>query len=268
MDDKENNHERIDHDLFEDISDEEMAELISEAQAETKRKKELGEAHEIPKSRFPKWAFWLIAIAMLVNTFSVFFEVYSIPAVDFLKTSAKLSTNENIKTYKKAVVAISTGDSNGTGFSVSSDGFILTNDHVVEGYKKVTVAFRDNGRYTATVVQSYPSIDLAVLKIDGHDLPFLELAEQVQYEAEEPIQFIGNPLGFHGIANEGTVIDTIKLTDWDEEVIMIKAPVYRGNSGSPILNMEGKVIGIIFATLNHDEHGKVGLFIPIEYYKR
>ena len=47
---------------------------------------------------------------------------------------------------------------------------------------------------------------------------------------------------------------------------MMKAPVYRGNSGSPVLNKDGKVIGVIFATLDHDEHGRVGLFVPIDEY--
>ena len=94
----------------------------------------------------------------------------------------------------------------------------------------------------------------------------MELAEQASFASDEPIQFIGNPLNFFGIANEGTIIDYIKLGDWNDEVVMIKAPVYRGNSGSPILDMKGQVIGVIFATLDHDEYGKVGLFVPIEYY--
>ena len=56
------------------------------------------------------------------------------------------------------------------------------------------------------------------------------------------------------------------LSDWDVPVVMMKAPVYRGNSGSPVLNKDGKVIGVIFATLDHDEHGRVGLFVPIDEY--
>src|SRR5690625_2901082 len=74
------------------------------------------------------------------------------------------------------------------------------------------------------------------------------------------------PLRFQGIANEGTIIDDIQLSSWDEKVMMIEAPIYRGNSGSPIINKNGQVIGIVFATLNQEEHGKVGLFIPIDYY--
>lgn len=252
--------------LYEEIDEDEMHELVLEAQREALLKASLEETEEIPRTRFPKWIFWLIATFMLLNTFSIVFEVYSIPAVDFLKTSTKLSADEQIKTYKKSVVVITTADSKGTGFSITSDGTILTNDHVVAGNNKVTVLFPDHGSFTANVVATYPSIDLAVLEVNGQDLPHLQLAEKTIVEEDESIYFIGNPLGFHGIANEGTIIDYIQLENWQEEVIMMKAPVYRGNSGSPVINKKGEVIGIVFATLNADQNGKVGLFVPIDYY--
>ena len=203
-----------------------------------------------------------------MNSFAVFFQIYSIPAIEFLKTSAKLSLQEDIASYKKAVVVISTEDSKGTGFSISNDGTIITNNHVVEGNETVTVNFPEDGMFQANVVHTYPSVDLAVLKIEGKDLPYLQLAEQTTFEDDEHIYFIGNPLSFSGIANEGKIIDFIQLSDWDTPVVMIKAPVYRGNSGSPILNEEGQVIGVIFATLDHDTYGKVGLFVPIDDYYR
>lgn len=249
-----------------DPLDEEIQRLVLEAQREAIEAANNGEQKKKRRTPFPKWIFWLIAVLMLMNTVSILPQVYSIPAIEFLKTSAKLSTNKDIAAYKKSVAVISTFDSKGTGFSISSDGIILTNNHVVEGYHKVTVAFPDAGRYTADVLETFPEIDLAILKVQGEDLPFLELAEKTTFTKDELIRFIGNPLSFSGIANEGTVMDYTKLSNWEKEVVMIKAPVYRGNSGSPIINKDGKVIGIIFATLNHDDYGKVGLFIPIDYY--
>lgn len=56
----------------------------------------------------------------------------------------------------------------------------------------------------------------------------------------------------------------MQLSDWNEEVLMLDAPVYRGNSGSPVINLDGKVIGIIFATIKDETHGRVGLFIPVD----
>ena len=257
-----NKHDIIDKDLYEDIDDEEMNELVLEAQREALLEKELEKTNPKSKRRFPKWIFYSIALIMVFNTFSLIFQIYSIPAIDFLATSAKLSVNEEITTYKKSVVVVTTGNSKGTGFAISSDGKILTNYHVIEGHDTVTVAFPEDGRFVATVAEIYPSVDLAVLETNGEALPFLELAEKTTFDENEPIHFIGNPLSFNGIANEGTIIDYIKLRDWEDEVIMIKAPVYRGNSGSPILNQEGLVIGVVFATLDHEEHDKVGLFVP------
>ena len=220
------------------------------------------------KRPFPKWMFWLLSIVLFFNTFGIIFQIYSIPAIDFLLTSSKLSKQEDIADYKKSVVVIKTDDSKGTGFSISSDGTILTNNHVVEGNKTVIVKFPDEGHFTAEVIHTYPSVDLAVVKVTGKNLPFLQLAPKTEFLDDEPIYFIGNPLSFSGIANSGTVIDYLKLPDWKVPVVMMKAPVYQGNSGSPVLNRKGQVIGVVFATLNDESNGKVGLFVPIDEYYR
>jgi|SRR5690625_1637069 len=264
--DEQKEYDIIDEDLYEDIDDEEMYELVQIAKKEALERARQRKENPNTKRPFPRWAFWLIAIAMAFNVFALLPQTFSIPAIDFLMTSAKLSTQDDIKLYKKSVVVIETTDSRGTGFSISADGTILTNHHVVEGEESVTVAFPDEGLFNAVVVDTYPSIDLAVLKVDGKDLPHLELANEMIVEEGEQVNFIGNPLRFQGIANEGTIIDDIQLSSWDEKVMMIEAPIYRGNSGSPIINKNGQVIGIVFATLNQEEHGKVGLFIPIDYY--
>lgn len=261
------NHDIIDEDLYEEFEDEELYEIVQEAKREALDREREERLNPKPKKPlFPKWAFWLIAFAMVFHVIAILPQTFSIPAIDFLVTSSQLSTQEDIKEYKKSVVVIETEDSRGTGFSISDDGIILTNHHVIEGEEAVTVAFPDNGLFKADVVETYPSIDLAVLDANGSDLPHLSLAEETTFEKDETVRFIGNPLRFQGIANKGEIIDYTSLSDWEEEVIMIQAPIYRGNSGSPIINQDGEVIGVVFATLHHEEHGRVGLFVPIDYY--
>lgn len=266
MSEDETNQDIIDQDLYEEIDDEEMSRLVQEGKQELLDKEKEERNNPKPKRSFPKWPFWLISIAMVLNLVALLPQTFSIPAIDFLITSAKLSTQDDIKSYKEAVVVIETGDSKGTGFSVSSEGQIITNYHVIEGEESVTVAFPKDGLYNADVVETYPEVDLAILELHSNDLPYLELAAKAEFKEDEPINFIGNPLRFQGIANEGEVIDYIRLNSWEEDVIMLDAPVYRGNSGSPVINKQGEVIGVIFATLDHEEYGKVGLFFPIDYY--
>lgn len=256
----------IDEDLYEEFEEEELYELVEEARIEALQKAEARKKEKKPKSPFPKWVFWLIAFALMFNVIALLPQTFSIPAVDFLMTSAKLSTQDHIKSYKEAVVVIETDDGKGTGFAINETGDILTNYHVVEGNNTVTVAFPEEGLFTGEVVETYPEIDVALLRINEENMPYLPLAKTFTYEAEENIYFIGNPLKFQGIANEGNVIDYVKVASKELPVVMLDAPVYRGNSGSPVINEDGEAIGVIFATLHHKEEGRVGLFIPIDYY--
>ncbi|ARK23779.1 serine protease [Sporosarcina sp. P37] len=250
----------------EDLDDDELQDLVLEAQREALDKAAAEKNVRRTYRPFPKWVFWTMATTLMVSTFAIVFQIYSIPALEFLKASSELSQNPAIATYKEAVVVVATENSKGTGFSIDAEGTILTNYHVVEGHDTMIVSFPEGDRFTADVTEVFPEIDLAVLKVDGTGLPFLSLAEETTFYDREPITFIGNPLSFSGIANKGNIIDYIQLSDWDRPVVMIKAPVYRGNSGSPVINERGKVIGIVFATLDEETHGKVGLFIPVDAY--
>ncbi|MFD2639310.1 S1C family serine protease [Piscibacillus salipiscarius] len=253
----------IDQDLVEDIDEEEMYEIIQENKQKI-RDKEQTEKQK-PKRPFPKWVFWLIAVFMLINIIAYIPNFFSLAAIDFVKTSAQLLVNDDVKEYKKSIALINIGDSKGTGFVYTEDGHILTNHHVVDKTGQILVYLPDDGPYSATVEERYPEIDLAVLKIEGENFPKLDLANQASFDQNEHIYFIGNPLSFSGIANEGEIIGWSDAS-LETEVMMLKAPVYRGNSGSPVINQSGKVIGVIYATRQSDEHGKVGLAIPIDAF--
>ncbi|TSI05978.1 S1C family serine protease [Lysinibacillus sp. BW-2-10] len=252
----------------EPISEEELIELVLEAQKEALEKARLERLSGIKKQkkrpRSVRLVAWIMAGMLLFSTFAAIFEIYSIPAIEFIKKSAALSQQDEIKTYKKAIVEVKTNIGKGTGFSISDDGYIVTNEHVIDDALTITVTFPDDGIYKGEVVESYPTIDLAILKVDSENLPHLSLEKSYEPTKGEQIYFIGNPLYFTGIANEGKVIDYTLLQDWEDEVIMLDAPVYHGNSGSPVINKVGNVIGIVFATTKTEEYGRVGLFIPID----
>ncbi|WP_431800351.1 S1C family serine protease [Halobacillus andaensis] len=201
----------------------------------------------------------MMVAALLPSTFSI-------PAFDFLVTSAKLSTNEEIKDYKESVVAVEAGESRGTGFSIDSKGTVITNHHVIEEEKRIAVSFQHSGLHEAKVVKEFPEVDLAVLEVEGNDFPHLTLAEATTFEKDEKFSFIGNPLSFTGVANEGTIIEYTDLNGWSKPVLMLDAPIYRGNSGSPVINQDGEVIAVVFATIRHDDYGRVGVAVPIDYY--
>lgn len=257
----------IDTDLIEEIDDEEMLELVKTARKEAHARAAYEKKHGKSKRPFPKWAFWLISLALAFNVVALLPQTLSIPAIEFLITSTELSKQDDIKMYKKSVTVIETADSKGTGFLFSDDGLMLTNSHVVDGNKHVNVGVPEHGLFKGEVLEDYPDIDLAVVKIDiGKKTPYLKLASDPVYQSDEFIYFIGNPLKFSGIANKGNLIKELNLKDWTQPVVAIDAPVYRGNSGSPVINKEGEVIGVIFATIDDDSIGRAGLFVPIKYF--
>ena len=240
--------------------------LLAQEQA-LQEERERRAAGKPPKKRLNIGArviVWLMSLTLIFSMFAFIFEMYSIPAIEFLKTSARLSGDETVQEYKKSVVEVSTGSSKGTGFSISEDGYIVTNSHVVDDALQLSVVFPDEGLMEAKLVADYPEVDLAVLKVDRTGLPYLPLADTLE-EVQQHVIFIGNPLAFTGIANEGDVIG-FTTTGLETEVSMLDAPVYKGNSGSPVIASDGTVIGVIYATLKHDEHGKVGLIVPIDAF--
>ena len=254
-----------------ELTEEEFIELVlAEQQNALAEEQEERQQGKKPKKQKPivKWIVWSMAFVLFLNTFALIFQIYTIPAIEFLKVSARLSAQEDIQTYKKAVVEISTGSSKGTGFAISPDGLIVTNAHVVEDAQKLLVIFPEEGLMEAELLQSFPDVDLALLQVSGDELPSLPLAEDPNYGNNEHVYFIGNPLAFTGIANEGTLLESTYLKDWQEPVMMMEAPVYRGNSGSPVINADGEVIGIVFATIEKDPYGRVGLFVPVEVLQR
>ncbi|MGD1010676.1 MAG: Do family serine endopeptidase [Candidatus Aminicenantales bacterium] len=137
----------------------------------------------------------------------------------------------------------------GTGFFISPDGYILTNNHIVEKAEKVTVNTVQGKEYEAKVVGTDSMTDIALLKIEAKDMPFAELGDSAKMKVGEWVLAIGNPYGLANTVTAGIV--SAKGRDLDpgdpstlQDFIQTDTAINRGNSGGPLINMRAEVIGI------------------------
>ena len=134
----------------------------------------------------------------------------------------------------------------GSGFLISADGYVLTNAHVVEQAREVTVRTTDRREYRAKVIGADPRTDVAVLKIDGKDLPHVRIGSPAGLRAGEWVIAIGSPFGFDNSVTAGIVSATARSLPGDAYTPFIQTDVAvnPGNSGGPLFNLRGEVIGI------------------------
>jgi serine protease Do len=155
----------------------------------------------------------------------------------------------------------------GSGFIVDKSGYIMTNAHVVEDAAKITVKLDSGEEFPATVVGSDEFTDLAVLKIDaGKDLPTVNLGDSDKARVGEWVLAIGSPFGLARTVTAGIISQTNRQTPYAtafQKFIQTDAAINRGNSGGPLVNMNGEVIGINsqIATSTGDYNG-VGFALP------
>lgn len=162
------------------------------------------------------------------------------------------------------------GYKTGTGFIVESSGYILTNFHIIdEGSALEIMLLSDNSVYEARVVGYDEEFDLAVLKIDGQDLPAAELGDSDGLAVGDPVYAIGNPMGYlYGSMTNG-IVSALGRDNTDANglaLIQTSAPLNSGNSGGPLLDASGRVVGITSAKITGVEEDTVieglGLAIP------
>ncbi len=137
----------------------------------------------------------------------------------------------------------------GSGFIISRDGYILTNNHVVAGANSVTVRLQDRRTFTAKVVGTDPKYDIALLKVkDGDNLPTVTIGDSRSLKAGQWVLAIGSPFGFDYTVTQGIVSAVGRnLGSGDQpytSFIQTDVPINRGNSGGPLFNMKGQVVGI------------------------
>jgi serine protease Do len=182
-----------------------------------------------------------------------------------------------------AVVAIQTGSAingdgtsggEGTGFVISSDGVIVTNNHVVaDANGRIEVEFADGTKQAAKLLGRSPEYDLAVLKVDGRDLPTVKLGSSDSLQVGDQVVAVGNALALQGglSVTEGIISGKGRVVPEDEtgatlyDMLQTDAAINPGNSGGPLLNASGEVVGINTALAGNSQN--VGFAISIDSAK-
>ncbi len=164
----------------------------------------------------------------------------------------------------------------GSGFLISSDGMIVTNKHVVDQENaSYTVFLNDGTKKEAKVIARDPVNDIAVIKIEGDNLPFLEFADSEQIKVGQTVIAIGNALGeFENSVSRGVVSglsrsiqagDSFGQSEQLDEVIQTDAAINPGNSGGPLIDLSGKVVGVNVAVALGSEN--IGFSLPSNIVK-
>ena len=158
----------------------------------------------------------------------------------------------------------------GSGFIISPDGYILTNNHMVEDAEKVEIELTDGRKFTAEIIGTDSDSDVAVIKIDAKNLPSLELADSDALEVGEWVLAIGNPLGLSHTVTAG-IVSAKGRSGFNlatlENFIQTDAAINFGNSGGPLINLDGKVVGINTAIAGSTGNIGIGFAIPINMAK-
>ncbi len=179
-----------------------------------------------------------------------------------------------------AVVAIvddggpDSGGAAGTGFVIDPSGVIVTNNHVVEGARKIQAVFSDGTTRDAKVVGQNPPSDLAVVKVDASDLPTIALGNSDRVQVGDDVVAIGNALALQGglTVTRGIISGLHREVGTNsggalEDVLQTDAAINPGNSGGPLVDAEGRVIGINTAIADPGSAQNVGFAIPISNAK-
>ncbi len=160
------------------------------------------------------------------------------------------------------------GMSAGSGVVISPEGYIVTNNHVVEESTNITVTTFAGKEYAAKVVGTDPKTDLAVIKIEGESLPFISWSAQETIRVGDLVLAVGSPFGLTSSVTMGIISamgrGNVGITEY-EDFIQTDAPINPGNSGGPLVNMAGEIVGIntaIFSRTGGSEG--IGFAIPVD----
>src|SRR5258706_2722174 len=153
--------------------------------------------------------------------------------------------------------------SSGSGFFISPDGYIVTNNHVVENAEDIKVVMKDGKELKAVVVGRDEGTDLAVVKVEGHGFQYVDFEHSAKPRVGDWVVAVGNPFGLGGTATAGIISAYNRdIGETFVDYIQIDAPIHRGNSGGPTFDIYGRVIGVNTAIFS-PSGGSVGIGFAI-----
>ncbi len=182
------------------------------------------------------------------------------PAVVQVRVSLKAAADRDGESQRPA-------SSRGSGFIINPQGFILTAHHVIDGAKEVEIRLADRARFRGQVVAADSHVDLAIIKIDlGRELPILGLGDSDSLNVGELVGSLGFPFGLESSLGLGIISRRGRSQNIPSgfEFIQTDAGVSSGNSGGPLVNMRGQVVGMITMA---SERGNIGFAVPINVIK-
>ena len=162
----------------------------------------------------------------------------------------------------RAVVSIKTILGEGSGFLISSDGQILTNNHVIEGCKDIIVVKQNGNKYFASVIKNDKNSDLALIKIEATNNQYLELTDSKTANVGSSVIIIGSPFGLEQTVTKGIV--SAKRSYMGQTLVQTDAAINPGNSGGPLITMDGYVIGIVSQAIKKSIGEGLGFAISSE----
>ncbi|NPV92168.1 MAG: trypsin-like peptidase domain-containing protein [Firmicutes bacterium] len=197
-----------------------------------------------------KKALALLTVLAFIALISLDFTNLFSGRFSFLDQSKDLAEDEIVRRCRPAVVSVEAGLRRGTGFNISPSGTVITNQHIVGDSRMIVIQFGDGRRYFTDQYRAVPGADLVVVTVrdDARDLPVVELDRENRVKSGDTVTIIGNPLGFEKISQRGSVGSFHRTTDSQTPIFDINIPINPGNSGSPVINSRGKVVGIVFAS--------------------
>ena len=172
-------------------------------------------------------------------------EVQSDPFSDFFDDFFGSPGRGNGGTQKRQVQTPKR-EATGSGVIISADGYIVTNNHVVEGADQLTVTLNDNREFSARIIGTDKSTDLALIKIDGKNLPTLPIGDSDKLKVGEWVLAVGNPFNLNSTVTAGIVSAKARTLGGNpiESFIQTDAAINQGNSGGALVNTQGELVGI------------------------